>query len=131
MLLGVTAAIWHSWLAPLLLRRRLAAARATLDAEKAYTSPDPLCDEKAAAATPDLDFTDVATPNNSPKAGDPGLSRSTLNLPDDGSTLAASLAKLAKDSSGDLVKPKPAYCSDKRIRLSASAPERDLPWWFF
>lgn len=128
MLLGVTAAIWHSWLAPYLLRRRLAAAHN--DPEKASCdSPDT---EKAFADdSPNLDMKNVATPHNSPIAGDLDHTRSALT--DDGSTLAASLSKLAKegDDGEELVKPKPAYCSDRRIRFSANAPERDLPWWFF
>lgn len=126
MLLGVAAAVWHSWLAPYFLRRRLA-ARANVDPEKA--SPTPMLVDEKALSTPDLK--DITTPHNSPTSGDPAPSRTTLALAEDGSTLAASLSKLANDDE-IIVKPRATYYPDnKRVRLSANAPERDLPWWFF
>ncbi|THH29600.1 hypothetical protein EUX98_g4590 [Antrodiella citrinella] len=134
MLLGVAAAIWHSWLAPYLLRKRLLTAQN--DPEKGKCDDSPTAEKAFPNNSPDLDLKEVATPQNSPTAGDPDPAQSTLTLTDDG-TLAGSFSKLLKEGDegeGELDKPKPTYCADRRIRFSgfsATAPERDLPWWFF
>jgi len=152
MLLGIGAAIWHSWIAP--IRRRMQLTRTAPqgqphqeddeDIEKAdpATSTDP-----SELDTPDLESSteitfgslghsptfihEAVTPHNTPYLGSTEHSSTTLV-----EHLSPSLSMLTKreGQSGGLPLPPAVHTVERKVRFSVSNADgsfREAVWWFF
>jgi len=150
MLLGIGAAIWHSWLAPLRRKRQLEAGRGS----KMQDHPDDDV-EKADPSSPISDVVELDTPilmssaekcpgplepSDSP---DPAHEALTPRLDSAAHSVVftsmadipPSLSLLAKREGhlGELSLPPAAHTIERKVRFSTATQDgtREAVWWFF